>query len=104
MGGRAEGQACADLGARTPIGASGHSYLMFWAPYDNPFWKNSDDGKEKERRRGEKYQKISARADGGPRSRFCSRDTPAQPPIDASGNFPAHISVKLPSTISPPTA
>ena len=24
MGGRAEGQACADPGARTPIGASGH--------------------------------------------------------------------------------
>ena len=43
----------------------------------------------------------SAHADGGPRSRVCSRDTPAQPPIDMSGNFPAHVSVELPSTISP---
>ena len=28
MGGRAEGLACADPGARTPIGASGNSLLM----------------------------------------------------------------------------
>ena len=28
MGGRAEGQACADLGARTPIGASGILYCL----------------------------------------------------------------------------
>ena len=27
MGGRAEGLACADLGARTPIGASGNSII-----------------------------------------------------------------------------
>ena len=32
MGGRAEGLACADPGARTPIGASGNStmFLVFW--------------------------------------------------------------------------
>ena len=29
MGGRAEGLACADPGARTPIGASGN-FLYFW--------------------------------------------------------------------------
>ena len=29
-----------------------------------------------------KEAKISADADGGPRSRVCSCDTPAQPPID----------------------
>ena len=28
MGGRAEGLACADLGARTPIGASGNSSIL----------------------------------------------------------------------------
>ena len=38
---------------------------------------------------------------GGPRSRVCSRNTPTQPPIDVSGNFPAHGSAELPSTISP---
>ena len=36
----------------------------------------------------------SADADGGPRSRVCSRDTPAQPPIDVSGNFSAHVSAE----------
>ena len=45
--------------------------------------------------------KISARADWDPRSRVCSRDTPAQPPIDTSGNFQAHVSAELPATISP---
>ena len=29
MGGRAEGLACADLGARNPIGASGNYYICF---------------------------------------------------------------------------
>ena len=29
MGGRAEGLACADPGARTPIGASGITFLLF---------------------------------------------------------------------------
>ena len=38
--------------------------------------------------------KISADADGGPRSRVCSRDTPAQPPINVSGNFSAHVSAE----------
>ena len=38
--------------------------------------------------------RISADADGGPRSRVCSRDTPAQPPIDVSGNFLAHVSAE----------
>ena len=54
--------------------------------------------KEKKRRR---KRKISAHADGGPCSRVCSRNTPAQPPIDMSGIFPAHVSIELPSTISP---
>ena len=49
----------------------------------------------------ESIPKISTHADGGPRSRVCSRDNPAQPPIDMSGNFPAHVSVELLSTISP---
>jgi hypothetical protein len=31
MGGRAEGLACADLGARTPIGVSGN-FLSFFSP------------------------------------------------------------------------
>ena len=30
MGGLAEGVACADLGARTPIGTSGHFFYCFW--------------------------------------------------------------------------
>ena len=29
MGGRAEGPACADTGARTPIGASGNLFALF---------------------------------------------------------------------------
>ena len=37
----------------------------------------------------------SALADGGPRSRVCSCDTPTQPPINMSGNFPAQLSVEL---------
>ena len=49
----------------------------------------------------EYIKEISAHADGGPRSCVCSRDTPAQPPIDMSGNFPPHVSAELPSTISP---
>ena len=35
----------------------------------------------------------SAQADGGPRSRVCSRDM--------SGNFLAHVSAESPATISP---
>ena len=46
-------------------------------------------------------EEISAHADGGPRSHVCSRNTSVQPPIDMSGNFPAHVSAELPSTISP---
>ena len=30
MGGRAEGLACADPGARTPIGVSGNFYILIW--------------------------------------------------------------------------
>ena len=33
--------------------------------------------------------KISAYADGGPRSRVCARETLRSTPIDVSGNFPA---------------
>ena len=36
--------------------------------------------------------KISASADGGPRSRVCARETLCSAPIDTSGNFPAHVS------------
>ena len=36
--------------------------------------------------------KISASADGGPRSRSAHARPSAQPPIDTSGNYPAHMS------------
>ena len=36
-------------------------------PYDNPFWDFSNSGKKK------KKIKISASADGGPRSQVCAR-------------------------------
>ena len=52
-------------------------------PYDKPFWKKSNKG-----------GKIFAHADGGPRSRVCSRDTPAQPPIDMREKNLAHMSAK----------
>ena len=43
-------------------------------------------------RKRERNREISAHADGGPRPRVCSRDTPAKPPIDVSENFLAHVS------------
>ena len=43
----------------------------------------------------------SASADGGPRSRVCARETLCSAPIDASGNFLAHMSAESPSNISP---
>ena len=43
----------------------------------------------------------SAHADGGPRSRVAHTIPSAQPPIDVSGNFPAHVSAESPSNISP---
>ena len=41
IGGRAEGLACADPGARTPIGASGNSFflLLFFLP---PLFKTTE--------------------------------------------------------------
>jgi hypothetical protein len=36
MGGRAEGLACADPGARTPIGASGNFSLSFFLSFFTP--------------------------------------------------------------------
>ena len=50
--------------------------------------------KERQKRRKERIEKKrnAALADEGPRSCVCSRDTPAQPPIDTSRNFPAHVS------------
>ena len=45
--------------------------------------------------------KISASADRGPRSRVCARETLRWPPINTSGNFPAHVSAESPSNISP---
>jgi hypothetical protein len=45
MGGRAEGQACADPGARTPIGASGNfcvpNYCLFGTAYTDTNCQNS---------------------------------------------------------------
>ena len=41
-----------------------------------------------------KYYKISADADGGPRSRVRTAGHSAQPPIDVSGNFSAHVSAE----------
>ena len=43
----------------------------------------------------------SADADGGPRSRVRTAGHSAQPPIDVSGNFSAHMSAESPSNISP---
>ena len=50
-----------------------------------------------------KINKIFAHADGGPRSRVCARRPSAQPPIDISGNFPAHVSAESPSKFSKKT-
>ena len=58
MGGRAEGLACADPGARTPIGASGiyfiflpeFLFIIVRSPFknlnsfDNPFWDFNNGG------------------------------------------------------------
>ena len=41
---------------------------------------------------GEKVQKISARADGGPRYPSAHAWRSARPPIDTSRNFSAHVS------------
>ena len=38
--------------------------------------------------------KYSADADGGPRSRVRTAGHSAQPPIDVSGNFSAHVSAE----------
>ena len=42
----------------------------------------------------EKEREISADADGGPRSRVRTAGHSAQPPIDVSGNFSAHVSAE----------
>ena len=47
-----------------------------------------------------KFPMISAEADGGPRSRVRTAGHSAQPPIDVSGNFPAHVSAESPSKFS----
>ena len=41
-------------------------------------------------------REISADADGGPRSRVRTAGHSAQPPIDVSGNFSAHVSAEQP--------
>ena len=41
-----------------------------------------------------RYPKISADADGGPRSRVRTAGHSAQPLIDVSGNFSAHVSAE----------
>jgi hypothetical protein len=61
------------------------SPCKIWEPYDNPFWKNSDGGRKKERR------ETSADADGGPRSRVRTAGHSAQPPIDVSKKISAHV-------------
>jgi hypothetical protein len=43
---------------------------------------------------GNFFIKISADADGGPRSRVRTAGHSAQPPIDVSGNFSAHVSAE----------
>ena len=45
--------------------------------------------------------KISAHADGGPRSPSAHSGPFARPPISMSGNFLAHVSAESPSNISP---
>ena len=59
--------------AQPPIDVSGNfflpKFLLFffrspckiWEPYDNPFWKNSDGGrkKEREKRKEEKREKVN---------------------------------------------
>ena len=55
---------------------------------------------EKKKEREKKEEKISADADGGPRSRVRTAGHSAQPPIDVSGNFPAHVSAESPSKFS----
>ena len=47
------------------------------------------------------WYKISASADGGPRSRSAHARPFARPPIDTSGNFPAQMSAESSSNISP---
>jgi hypothetical protein len=46
----------------------------------------------------------SARTDGGPRSPSAHAWPFARPPIDTSGNFPAHMSSELPFNTSPNTS
>ena len=46
-------------------------------------------------------EKISAHADGGPRSPSAHAGPFARPPISMSGNFLAHMSAESPSNISP---
>ena len=45
--------------------------------------------------------KISAHADGGPRSPSAHAGPFARPPISMRGNFLAHVSAESPSNISP---
>ena len=48
------------------------------------------------------YLINSARADGGPRPpRLCKLDGSARPPINTSGNCPAHMSAESTLNISP---
>ena len=55
--------------------------------YDNPFWGKSKEGKKKTRK--EKSEKISALADGGPRSRVCARETLRSAPHRRERKFSA---------------
>ena len=54
-----------------------------------------------ERKKERKREKISAHADGGPRSPSAHAGLFARPPISMSGNFLAHVSAESPSNISP---
>ncbi len=57
--------------------------------------------KEKEKKGKSFNEKISAHADGGPRSPSAHAGPFARPPISMSGNFLAHVSAESPSNISP---
>ena len=49
---------------------------------------------KRKRKREKEEEKNSASADGGPRSRVHTAGHSAQPSIDASGNFSAHVSTE----------
>ena len=59
-------------------------------------WGFSNGGKKRKKKR-----KISAHADGGPRSRICARETLRSAPHQHERKFSPHVSAESPSNISP---